>query len=388
MQASNQDFCVVVGENRVTLLHHGHRCFEQMLFAIAQAKQEILLEMYWFASDVIGLQIEEALCERARRGVEVKVIVDAIGSLETDEGMFERMREAGCRVRVYNPITFFRNRLWRKRLQLTLNNRDHRKILVVDEAFAMTGGVNIAAPWLDVADGGEGWRDDMVFMQGASAYGLKQVFVSTWERIDPEVMTTPLAYLKARYTRADVYAAGAIRIMASEYRRQRSHVLRWYLQQIGQARDYIYISSSYFLPDRSLVRALSEAVDRGVDVRVMTAATSDVMAVYFASRQCFSRLLKAGVKIYLWQPSVLHAKTAVIDDQHMTLGTYNLDYRSWLHNLEVNIGIDNPDIARAMRAQFERDIAQSAELQQQHWQYRPLGQRLLEAFFYLFRWLL
>lgn len=378
-------FSAMMRGNRVTLLHDGAACLSAMLDAIESARREILFEMYWFASDRTGRRFAEALAAKARAGVRVCVIYDAVGSIDADGSMFAEMRRAGCDVREYNPIA-----PWRHRFRIGLvNNRDHRKIIVVDQTRALTGGVNVADPWAPESEGGGGWRDDMILIEGPAALRLREVFLHTWAElggVPPGPAMTP----------ADVRSSGPhgpddgspVRVLASHYRVERMAIRRSYLDEIRRARSHIYIANSYFVPDRVIRNSLARAVRRGVEVKVLLPGESDVPAVQYASNRLYDWLMKRGVELYEWQGPVMHAKTAVIDDRWCTVGTYNMDYRSWRANLEVNVAIEDRGVAAALAERFRADIARSAKVDPVNWSYRPLSQRLLEHVFYLFRKLL
>jgi cardiolipin synthase len=387
---------IVVSEDLVTLLVDGVQAFPSMLAAIAGAQREIALEMYWFQSDSVGLRFADALAERARAGVRVCVIYDAIGSLGVDGAMFDRLRAVGAEVHEYNPVA-----PWKSRFRLgSVNNRDHRKILVVDGLVAFTGGINLGLPWAPESEGGAGWRDDFVRIEGPAAAELRAVFVEGWTRLGGSPCPPLADVLPASRTSLEPGAAAPassyvspntrqrVRALPSGDRRARTLIRRAYLQQIRAAKRYVYISNSYFIPDREIRAALVGAVRRGVDVRVMVAGESDVQAVYHASRFLYARLLREGIALYEWMGTVFHAKTAVIDGAWSTIGSYNLDHRSWRHNLEINVAIDGAEVADALATRFLLDVERSVKIELHDFRFRPLLDRVLEAFYYLFRKLL
>jgi len=378
-------FTAMVRGNRVTLLHDGAACLPAMLEAIEGAESEVLLEMYWFGSDKTGRRFADALSRKAKSGVDVCVIYDAVGSIEADEAMFEAMRAAGCDVRQYNPIA-----PWRRRFSLGLvNNRDHRKILVVDQRVGFTGGVNLGDPWAPEVEGGSGWRDDMIRVEGVAALSMRDVFMSTWRELGGH--ETPKTMSEAELRRAGIEVpedGSSVRVLSGDYRASRAAIRRSYLEAIRRSDEHIFITNSYFIPDRVIRNTLAAASKRGVDVKVLLPGESDVPAVYHAGRRLYERLMRAGVELYEWHGTVLHAKTAVIDDSWCTVGTYNMDHRSWRSNLEVNVAVADRGVARAMSERFRADLAGSSRVDAHHWRYRPLSDRLAEHFFYLFRKLL
>ncbi len=390
---------IPVAGNTVTLLVDGEQAFPSMLAAIAGARTEVLLEMYWFQSDVIGQRFAAALAGRARAGLRVCVIYDAIGSLGVDEAMFDALRAAGAEVREYNPVAPWKNR-WRIG---TLNNRDHRKILVTDAEVAFTGGINIGLPWAPESEGGEAWRDDAVRIEGPAAVQLRVVFFETWRRLGG----APAPTLRAPRTTTEGSIAASeaeqgvasdaqqgsesargrqpVRALPSGHRRTRALIRSAYLHHIRRAQRYVYIANSYFIPDREVRAALIGAAARGVDVRVLVAGQTDVPAVYYASRYLYARLLGNGVAIYEWTKSVFHAKTAVVDGAWSTVGSYNIDHRSWRLNLEINVAIDGPEVAEAIRTRFLADLEVSDKVELAQFRFRSLAERFLEWFYYLFR---
>jgi cardiolipin synthase len=360
-----------VGGNRVTLYHDGAACLAALLEAIRSAHTEILLEMYWFGSDATGMRFADALREQAEKGVRVGIAYDAVGSWETDRRMFDALRTAGCDVREYNPLRPFRWR-WPWRVG---NRRNHRKLLIVDGQLGMTGGVNLADPWAPVAQGGGGFRDNLIKVEGPAVTQMRAIFASTWRSALPH-MPPPAAV-----------GSTAVRVLANDRRKNRRRIERAYLHAIRHARRHVLIENSYFIPSWLVRHALAKAVKRGVDVRILLPQVSDVPAVTFATRRSYQRLLERGVRLYEWGESVLHSKIAVVD-HWCTVGTHNLDYRSWLFNLEINVVIDDRIVADELAARIELAIASSTQVDARIWALRPLLQRLLEELFYRFRRLL
>lgn len=364
--------------NRVAFLHDGRQCMSAMLDLIAGAEREVLLEMYWFESDQTGRRFAEALADKARTGVRVCVTYDAFGSMEADPGMFEAMRAAGCGVYEYNPV-----RLWRPRFGLAgLNRRNHRKMLVVDGRVGLTGGVNLTNAWAPASEGGQGFRDDMVRIEGPAVGAMRDIFLRTFrgER-----------GAEARRDRLPAPATqgqSVVSVISNHPRVLRRAIEQTYLGRIARARERVLIANSYFVPRRAVRRALADAVRRGVLVRVLVPGESDVPAVAHATRYLYEWMLERGIEMYEWQRGVLHAKTAVVDGSWCTAGTYNFDHRSWEFNLEMNVAIEDADVARALEARMQADLDASRRIRLDDWTFRPLGDRLLEVFFYRMRRLL
>jgi len=378
---STSGFEALVSGNRVTLLHDGEQAFPAMLEAVSQAKREILLEMYWFASDQVGRQFADALSAKAEAGVGVRVIYDAVGSIQSDNHMFARMRDAGCEVEEYNPIA-----PWRARFRIgVLNNRDHRKLLVVDRQVGFTGGVNLGDEWAPKGAGGEGWRDDTIRIEGPAVAQMCDIFNYGWRRILEPAAARPR--FRPPVDTGDGRGS-RVRVLANHYFRERRAIRQAYLRRIRAAERSVCITNSYFVPDGQIRRVLSQAVERGVGVRVIVPGQSDVMAVRHAARKLYGRLLEAGIQLYEWQGSILHSKTAVIDGQWCTVGTYNLDARSLRFNLEVIAAVEDAAVAGAMEERFNLDLEHAKPVSYEEWRRRPLHVRMLDDFFYRFHRLL
>jgi cardiolipin synthase len=368
--------------NRVRLLRNGEQAFPDMLATIEGAKDQILLEMYWFGSDQIGRTFAAALCDAARRGIEVSIIFDAVGSVGTSAQMFDQLLHAGAQVIEYNPIA-----PWKRRFRLSrLTRRDHRKILVVDGRVGFTGGINIADYWLPLDAGGAGWRDDMLRLEGPAVAGLRDCFARLWKRLrGRKLRTIGFARGPAMALAGAPPGGPAVRVLGQPYFRTRHEISRAYQHYLRAAARRIFIANSYFVPDGRVLRALRRAAKRGIDVRIIVPGQSDVDIVRHASRAVWGRLLRAGVRIFEWDESVLHTKSAVIDSAWSTTGTFNFDYLSLRVNLEVNVSVLDARFANTLEASFLEDFERCREVLLADFRYRPLGQRVLEFIAYRLR---
>lgn len=368
-----------VGGNHIWLLRNGAEAFPSMLEAIEGAKRQVLLEMYWFASDGIGRKFARALADAAARGVEVALIYDSLGSWESDFGMFEELANAGVKVHEYNPVM-----PWHNRFRLAkMTRRDHRKILVVDGEIGFTGGINIADHWQPDDQDGHAWRDDMARLEGPVVAGLSGIFLRNWRReTDVPLAVEPAAGMPKQS------GPQKVRVLGENFARHRREIVHAYLKNLYRAERRVWIANSYFVPDRMVVRALKRAARRGADVRVLVPGVSDVEIVRHASRAVWGGLMRHGVRVFEWQRNMLHAKTAVIDGRWSTIGTFNMDARSLRSNLEVNVAVSDEGFAAVMEQSFERDLEVSREVDSREFLFRPLGDRLLELIFYRFRKLL
>jgi cardiolipin synthase len=357
-----------------------------MLAAIATAESEILLEMYWVGPDAVGTKFREALVERARAGVTVRVIYDAVGSLAITPTFWSALVQAGGEVREYHPLSPLKPAFELARIE----QRDHRKILVVDSRRGFTGGLNLARPWLPIEDGGEGWRDDMIEVIGHASAELRTLFYKTWRRMGLRHFPhDPLHSLSIPRDLVPLHKrpSGRVYVLGSQ-RRSKRNLRREYLSRLNRARKSIEIANSYFIPDRNVRSALYRAVLRGVRVRVLVPMKSDVAVAQYALEALYESLLRNGVDMYCHAGPMMHAKTAIIDDRFATIGSYNLDERSRTKNLEVNIAVDDEAFATYVRSWFDRDLVTATQLDLYEWRSRPLARRGFEYVAFALRKLL
>lgn len=393
---------LAVAGNEVSLLRDGRACFDAMLEAIAQARDEILLEMYWFGSGRIGRRFSTMLAQRAKEGLAVCVTYDAIGSWDADRSMFQAMAADGCRLYEFNPP----RRLFRHcRLNL-LQRRNHRKMLIVDGRVGITGGVNLDDAWAAISEGGI-FHDDMIRIAGPGVTRMREIFLRTFGRSagyeDKEPSTAREGHQRSRQahhipvrqhrargraSRRQLGQAESLSILTNSGLRRRRIIEDAYLSAIRSAQRSILIVNSYFIPRRAIRRALADAVRRGVQVRVLVPGISDVAIAALASRRLYCALMRAGIELYEWRTSILHSKIATVDDNWCTIGTHNLDYRSLFYNLEVNVVIESTTVAATVAGHIRSDIALSTRVSPESWSRRPLVHRFLEVLFYRFRRLL
>jgi cardiolipin synthase A/B len=366
-----------VGPDRVRLLRDGREAFPAMLDAIRSAKEEILLEIYWFASDRTGLAFRDALLERAWAGVKVRLLFDAIGSLGTPRANWEPLIEAGAEVYEFAPVSLLWRRFGARRIAL----RDHRKILVVDGEKGFAAGINLGDEWSPKEAGGEDWRDDAVEIRGPAVAQLRTLFFETWRRCGRSSPTDVQPMPPAR-------AAGVIVLANRIARGRRRRINRVTLSAIHRAERKIDIANAYFLPRRGLLAALRNACRRGAEVRILIGEHSDVLVASLAMRWLVGKLLGYGCRVFVLGGRVLHAKTAVFDETMAMVGSANLDTRSWKYNLECNVAVYDAHFARVVRASFERDLANATMLSLADWQKQGPVHRLLGRLSYAMRHLM
>lgn len=373
--------------NHVTVLRGGQEAFPAMLEAMAAARQSVCLETYILEADVVGERFAEVMCARAEAGVTVRLIYDAIGCLGLPHSYLQRLRDAGVEVLEYHPILPWRDRFG-------LSHRDHRKILVVDDAIAFTGGINISRHYVPESEGGAGWHDVHCRVRGPTVLDLARLFRRVWVREGGAPYPSPPRPTSDR-ARSETMDAGAAaqgpslaRVLSNGKYRKRWAFRRAYLHAFNRAERTISLMNAYFLPDRGICWALRRAVARGIRARVIVPEVSDVPAVGYAARHLYGELLRDGVEILCWPDRMMHAKTAVIDGRWASIGSYNLDNFSLRYNLEVALEVLDSDFGAAMQQQFEIDAARCRPMSIDTWHKRSRYDKAVSWFFYnLRRWL-
>lgn len=365
----------LIAGNNVVLLFDGPQTMAAMMKAIAAAKDHINLETYIFDQDDLGLRFAELLMEKQRAGVQVNIIYDSIGAIGTPNDFFEKMRATGINLTEFNPVNPLKKfGLWR------LNNRDHRKILIVDGKVAFTGGINISKDYSRSSlfrskrksDSGFGWRDTHIQIEGPAVASLQWLFLDTWASQNTSELP------ERRYFPPLAKAGNRIiRVIASKPDGN-YEIYKAYALAMQDAKKSVHITVAYFAPDIQIVEALEQAARHGVEVKLVFPSLSDAGLVFHAGRSFYSELLDAGVKIYQLQESVLHAKTAVIDGAWSTVGSANLDIRSFVHNTEINVIVLGEDFGGMMESAFREDLNNSVEITKQEWEQRPLSEHLKE----------
>jgi cardiolipin synthase len=367
----------LIAGNAVHLLRNGREAFPAWLAAIAAAKRRISLEMYIFSDDTIGRRFAEALIAAAARGVHVRLLYDFVGCRDTPAEFFDRLRAAAVHTIAYHRPRFGFGRF------ATLWRRNHRKTLVCDGDVAFVGGLNISNEWLDASEGGGGWRDAALRIEGPAALDLEAHFLATWNRrarksarLAPESLARPAAAGETR-----------LRVVANREHRDRFVIRRSGMHAAREALRRVVLANPYFVPDRGILRAIKTAVARGIDVRLLVPRASDSRIIDLAARAVFEPLLRAGVRIWR-SPAFVHTKLLAIDDEFVSIGSYNLDHRSLAFNLEVVVNVLDARCNAEAVAMLEDDMAASTELTLDAFSRRPLYIRILERLAYSVRRLL
>lgn len=356
--------------NKLTILQNGDQIFPAMLAAIRSAKHSIEFTTYVYWSSDIASEFADALSERARAGVKVRLLVDAVGGAVMNARTVWQLERAGVRVAWFRPLRWSYMR--------KLNNRTHRKVLVVDAKRGFCGGVGIADEWVGNADTPDHFRETHTQITGPAVADLFASFAENWHEATGE-------HLKPMAQPAD---AGLVTVhTASSTAGTPPTVMeRLFQAVIAASRHRLWITTAYFVPSDRLSDALCEAAQRGVDVRLLTnGPLTNHRITRWAGRASYQKLLAAGVKIYEYQGTVLHSKVLTIDGSWGTIGSANLDDRSLVLNDELNISFTDPDLIETLDHQFEADIERAREIRPGEWPGRPLPGRLAEAGAALFR---
>lgn len=360
-------------DNHIEIFSDGDVAFTAMLEAIARSESRVWLETYIFADDALGARVRDALVAARARGVEVVVLFDAFGSSGLDEGFFAPLVAAGGRVVAFNPLVLFARGAAR-RLALPLTLRDHRKILVVDDALAFAGGMNMSADYAGAELGNGRFRDTHLAVRGTAARELAETFIASFARATGEKLTLRPAV--ARDDEGPV-ARTVAQVLRADPRSARRPIQRALRRVLARTVSRAWVTTPYFVPPRALLSALCRAARRGVDVRVLTAGASDVPIVRLASWHFYDQLLAAGVRVFELEARTLHAKTTTIDGLYCTIGSFNLDHWSHRRLLEVNVAIVDGQHARALEGQFTRDLEGAREVTRERLTHRSVFTRAL-----------
>jgi len=369
--------------NQVLLLQDGPATYQAMFAAIDAAEDHINLETYILDDDEVGQRFAQALMAKQARGVQVNLMHDSAGTFGTPAAFFAQLVASGIRVHEFNPINPLAAReSWQ------WNQRNHRKLLIVDGRTAFLGGINISSVYSggsfkrgsqgapkDSAAAGPAWRDTHLQLQGTVVAELQKLFIAAWEK----QKGPPLAS-KNYFPPLQVAGRQVVRAIGSSPEEPFSLIYVTLLSAIGSAETSVRITNAYFVPDPQLLAALEAAAARGVDVSLILPGQTDSWLTFHAGRRNYERLLRAGVKVYERRGAILHSKTALIDGVWATVGSTNLDWRSFLHNHELNAVVLGAEFGSQLQAMFERDLAASNPITLEQWRHRSLDLRVKELF--------
>ena len=376
----------ITAGNHVQPLQDGPGTYRAMLAAIAAAQDHVNMETYIMEADEAGQRFADALIDKQRQGVQVNLIYDSVGSIGTPKEFFQRLRDSGVNVLEFNPV----NPLDVK-VDWDVNQRDHRKLLLVDGKTVFLGGINISSVYSGgssaaVFSGGtprrdkDGkpqvpWRDTDLQIDGPVAAEFQKLFIATWEK----QKGAPLAP-RQYYPNLTRQGDEVVHAIGGSPDEPYSLIYATLISAIDSAEKEVLLTNAYFVPDPQLVASLKNAVTRGIDVKIVLPSRTDSALVFNASRSHYDELLRGGIQIYERQNALLHAKTVLIDGVWSTVGSTNLDWRSFLHNQEVTAVVLGTEFGSQMRAAFDQDMAASQQVTLEQWERRSPLQRIKESF--------
>lgn len=357
----------IVRGNQITALQNGSGIFPPMLRAIRSAQSSITFETFIYWSGDIGEAFSQALSERARAGVAVSVIIDWVGSARMEQSMLDSMQAAGVRLHRYRPLRWYNFG--------RMNNRTHRKLLVVDGRIGFTGGVGIADQWTGDGDDPEHWRDTHLRVEGPVVAQLQAAFNDNWIKTTGQVLSGP-NYFPALQEEGEMDAQ--VFVASPSGGSESMHLM--YLLAIAAAEETIDLAASYFVPDGLLIEALIAALRRDVRVRILLPGPHiDSATVRIASKAEWGGLLRAGAEIHVYQPTMLHTKLLVIDTEFVSMGSTNFDMRSIRLNDEASLNVYSREFAIEMTAVFDNDLRSAESYSLARWNTRPLREKFSEA---------
>ncbi len=352
--------------NRLEVYTNGYTKLQSLLRELRKARTHIHLQYYIFEDDAIGRMVKDVLLEKAREGIEIRVIYDDVGNWKVPNRFYEEMRDAGIEVRSFLKVRFplFTSRV---------NYRNHRKIVVIDGRVGFVGGMNLAERYVKGLPFGI-WRDTHLLIEGKAVHGLQTSFLLDWYFVDRTLITS-----SCYFPTVEPVGSSLIQIVTSQPIGPWKEIMQGLEIAILSAKKYFFMQTPYFLPTEPILTAMQNAALAGVDVRLMLPQKADTMIAHLASFSYLADVLRAGVKVYLYQKGFLHSKLMVSDDMLSTVGSTNLDFRSFEHNFEVNAFIYDMETALQMKEIFLEDQRESTQIYLKSWKKRPFEQRALES---------
>ena len=364
----------IMDGNKVTPLINGDEIFPAMLRAIRSARVSITFETFIYWSGRIGREFADAFAERAKAGVKVHVLLDWLGSKKMDEKLLGEMKDAGVEVMRYHPLHWYNIS--------RVNNRTHRKLLVVDGRIGFTGGVGIADEWTGHAQDPEHWRDTHVQVEGPAVAQMQAAFMDNWMKTHARVL-----HGDHYFPRLEHVGKTPAQVFMSSANEGSESVRLMYLLSITAAMRTVRIANAYFVPDDLAIQTIVDAAKRGVRVQIIVPGKHiDTAIVRRASRSRWGKLLDAGVEIFEYQPTMYHCKVMVADELWVTIGSTNFDNRSFRLNDEANLNAYDRELAAHQVRCFEQDLSRSRRITLEEWRNRPLTEKLVEHALGLLRW--
>lgn len=367
-------------ENQLHLFVSGESMLEGLIQDIRMAHHHIHLEFYIWEDDRVGNLVLEELAHKAASGVKVRVVYDDVGCWRVKKDFFERMKQKGIEVAVFMPVHF-------RKLTSKVNFRNHRKIVVIDGSIGYVGGMNLADRYFFDSEDSKAWRDSHMRLEGSSVAGLQRAFLADWYVASGELITDACYYptdiTASEYKGNAAMASGRlalVQIVTSMPTTYWQDIMQGMVLALLQAKSYCYIQSPYFMPTDRLLYAMQTAALSGVDVRLMIPEKADSALLTWASRSYLIDVMRAGVRVYLYQDTFLHAKTWVSDDFLSSCGSTNMDFRSLEHNFEVNAFVFDRKMAAVMKRIFLADQEKCRLLNLHVWEDRSRWRRIGESF--------
>jgi cardiolipin synthase A/B len=369
----------IIEGNSITTLVNGDKIFPAMLDAIRSAKKTINFETYIYWSGQTGAQFASALSERAANGVKVRVMIDSYGSGRVDQRHLKQMEQAGAQVVKYHPVHWYALTASQK-----ANNRTHRKLLIVDGQIGFTGGVGVADEWLGDADSPKHWRDTHYMIKGPAVAQLQAAFTDNWMETTGQVLQGD-----AFFPPLSEAGKQPAQVFKSSPEGDSESMELMHLLSLAAAKKNIRLASAYFVPDQLTIQTLLEARKRGVSVQIIVPGEKiDEKSVRRASRARWGEMLRSGVEIYEYQPTMFHCKLMIVDDLWVSIGSSNLDNRSFQLNDEANLNVLDRTFAQEQIRLFDEDLSKSKRIGYKEWQKRPGLEKLMEGIATIFGFLM
>lgn len=346
----NQNFSLPFKDNQIDIMTDGYAFFPELLKDIAEATHHIHINMYIFENDAVGRLVADALMDKARQGIKVRLIYDDVGCWRVGNRFFEQMRESGIEVAPFLPVHF-------PSFTSKVNYRNHRKIIIIDGRVGYIGGMNVARRYVSAK-----WRDTMLRLQGGVVYALQRAFLVDWYFVDHSLITDRVYYPPVDEALTIKPQSPIAQVVTSGPMARYPEIMQGFVRIILAARRYIYIETPYFLPNEPILFALKTAALAGVDVRVMCPLHSDASFTDWASRSYLREIYEAGARVYLYEPGFLHSKLLISDDSLVSCGSTNVDFRSLENNFEANVFIYDEGTALRLKKVFLDDQAQAVLL--------------------------
>lgn len=366
---ANQNWAFPFKDNRVDIFTDGYEFICSLLYNIGKAQHHIHLDTYIFEDDALGYLVADALIDKAEQGVEIRVIYDDVGCWKVKDAFFERMRDTGIDVHAFMPVRF-------PAFTSKVNYRNHRKLCVIDGKVGFIGGMNIAKRYVK-GTGKQPWRDTHLRIQGGGVYALQRAFLIDWYFVDRTLITN-----RVYYPPVDIHINNSclVQVVTSSPIAPWPDIMQGYVRILLQAQKYVYMETPYFLPTEPVLFAMRTAALAGVDIRLMIPRKADAMLVEWASRSYVMEAIEAGVKVYLYMGGFNHSKLLVSDDNLCTVGSTNIDFRSFENNFEANAFFYDEEMAQRIKAIYLKDESQSILVDDvSYFVKRPFMKRLFES---------